>query len=202
MVEGKVIPLKAENIDTDQIIPAQFLRLLSKKGLGRYLFYRLRYDEKGRPKPGFIMDDPKFKDASIIVAGKNFGIGSSRENAVWALTDFGIKAVIAPSFGDIFYGNAVGNGLVCIRLKEEKVEELQERAKEGNLFLKIDLEASTIETPYGKVIRFEMEPYIKKKLMLGLDDIKLALQHVNSIESYENQIPSFLRINPKKAFLE
>jgi 3-isopropylmalate dehydratase small subunit len=202
IVEGKVVPLKAENIDTDQIIPAQFLRLLSKKGLGRYLFYRLRYDEEGRPKPGFIMDDPRFKDATIIVAGKNFGIGSSRENAVWALTDFGIKAVIAPSFGDIFYGNAVGNGLACIKLEEEKVEELQERAKEGNLFLKIDLEASTIETSYGEVIRFEMEPYIKKKLILGLDDIKLALQHAKAIESYEKRLPSFLRINSKRVFLE
>ena len=191
VVEGKAAPLEAENVDTDQIIPAQFLKLISRKGLGRYAFYRWRYDEDGRPKPGSVLDDPRFKDAVILIAGKNFGIGSSRENAVWALKDLGIRCVIAPSFGDIFYGNAAKNMLLCIKLPEETVKRLQEKARGGGLTLRIDLERQRI-TGGGMELFFEIEPHIKEKFLEGLDEIDLTLQYEDLIENYERGMPGFL----------
>ncbi|MCS7129454.1 MAG: 3-isopropylmalate dehydratase small subunit, partial [Candidatus Caldarchaeum sp.] len=130
-VVGKAAPLEADDVDTDQIIPAEFLKVIERKGLGRYLFYRWRYDDRGGLKGDFVLDRPEFRDAKILVAGRNFGIGSSRENAVWALTDFGIRCVIASSFGDIFYVNASKNSLVCVKLPEDKVSQLRNMAKQG-----------------------------------------------------------------------
>lgn len=192
VIEGKAMPLEAENVDTDQIIPAQFLKLISRKGLGRYAFYRWRYDEEGKPRPEFILNNPKFKGASILIAGENFGIGSSRENAVWALKDLGIKCVIAPSFGDIFYNNAAKNMLLCIKLPEPIVKQLQERAKTGNLHLRIDLEEQKIN---GE-IPFEVEPHIRERFLKGLDEISLTLEKSHLIKNYEDKMPSFLKPKP------
>jgi 3-isopropylmalate/(R)-2-methylmalate dehydratase small subunit len=174
-VVGKAAPLEADDVDTDQIIPAEFLKVIERKGLGRYLFYRWRYDERGVLTGDFVLDRPEYRDAKILVAGRNFGIGSSRENAVWALTDFGIRCVIASSFGDIFYNNASKNGLLCVRLPEEKVLELRRKAVGGALTVEIDLPAQTIKAG-NQVIGFEIEPHIKKRLVEGLDDIQITLE--------------------------
>jgi len=194
VVEGKVAPLPVENIDTDQIIPAQFLKISKREGLGRYLFYRWRYDEQGNPKGGFVLDDPRYAGASILVAGKNFGIGSSREHAVWALVDYGIKAVVAPSFGDIFYENAVRNGLVCARVREEDARDMIESAVEGRLYARIDLESKTIT--YGdRSITFEIDETSRKRLMLGLDDIGITLEvYSSAIAQYEQKLNEYIKI--------
>ena len=198
VIEGKAAPLEADDVDTDQIIPAQFLKLLDKKGLGKYLFYRWRYDDRGNLKGDFILDRPEYRDAKILIAGRNFGIGSSRENAVWALTDFGIKCVIASSFGDIFYTNASKNGLACIRLPDEEIRQLREAAKKGNLTLSIDLEKQVVKHPGGE-IKFEIEPHIKERLVKGLDDIAITLsQYEEKIKEYESRMPSYLIPKPRR----
>ena len=197
VIVGKAAPLEAENVDTDQIIPAQFLKLLSKRGLGRYAFYRWRFSEDGKPRPGFILDNPRFRDSKILLAGKNFGIGASRENAVWALLDLGIRCIIAPSFGDIFYANAAKNRLLCIKLPENRVRELQSAAKEGDLVLKISLEKNVIEFPGGE-IKFKIEPHIRERFLSGLDDIDLTLRYEEKIKKYEENVPSFLQPKPRR----
>ncbi len=191
---GKAAPLEMDDVDTDQIIPAQFLKVLSRKGLGRYLFYRWRFDEQGNPRAGFLLDRPEFREAKILVAGRNFGIGSSRENAVWALMDFGIRCVIASSFGDIFYANSVKNGLLCIRLGEEELGSLRTRAASGDLILDIDVERETISLPGGEVIRFSLEPAVKQWLLEGLDEIELTLRsYGDAIRRYEEGVRSYLK---------
>jgi len=203
VIHGKAAPLEADDVDTDQIIPAEFLKIIEKKGLGKYLFYRWRYNEDGSKKPGFILDEPEFRDASILIAGKNFGIGSSRENAVWALMDFGIKSVIASSFGDIFYVNASKNGLLCIRLPQEKVRNLRELARGGRLYLTIDLSEQTITISTGESIRFEIEQHIKERLVKGLDDISITLSlYDDEIKKFEEKMPSFLIPKPKRFIIE
>ncbi|MCS7095066.1 MAG: 3-isopropylmalate dehydratase small subunit [Thaumarchaeota archaeon] len=192
VVVGKAAPLDADDVDTDQIIPAEFLKVLQRKGLGRYLFYRWRY-EGGQLTGRFVLDSPEFRDAKVLIAGRNFGIGSSRENAVWALTDFGIRCVIATSFGDIFYGNASKNGLVCVRLPEKDVLELRERARSGGLMLRVDVEKGLVETPYGATYNFEMEPHVRERLLKGLDDIQLTLERYgDAIRRYEERVPKFV----------
>jgi 3-isopropylmalate dehydratase small subunit len=183
-ISGKAVPLAAEDVDTDQIIPAQFLRLLTKKGVGKYLFYRWRYHEDGRPKPGFVLDDPKFKGAKILIAGKNFGIGSSRENAVWALVDHGIECVIAPSFGDIFYNNASKNYLTCVRLPPEQVATLLSKAESGNLVLTVDLAKREVNGA-GFLSKFEIEPAVLRKLTERKDDIDITGEWEGEISRYE-----------------
>ncbi|MEM4288447.1 MAG: 3-isopropylmalate dehydratase small subunit [Candidatus Caldarchaeum sp.] len=196
-VVGKAAPLEADDVDTDQIIPAEFLKVIERKGLGKYLFYRWRYDEDGKLKGDFILDRPEFRDAKILVAGRNFGIGSSRENAVWALTDFGIKCVIASSFGDIFYTNASKNGLVCVKLSESQTKRLRSLAKDGKLILTVDLEKQTVSLP-GESISFEMEPHIRERLMKGLDDIQITLEKYSGrILEYEERMPEFLKPKPR-----
>ncbi|MEM1922704.1 MAG: 3-isopropylmalate dehydratase small subunit [Nitrososphaerota archaeon] len=191
-IRGKAAPLEIDDVDTDQIIPAQFLKVLTRKGLGAYLFYRWRFDEEGRPKEGFVLDRPEFRDATILVAGRNFGIGSSRENAVWALMDYGIRCVIASSFGDIFYGNSVKNGLLCIRLEDERVKSLRAEAAKGGLFLDIDVEAEKITMPSGEVIKFSLEPAVKKWLLEGLDEIEATIRgYDEKIREYENRMSHF-----------
>jgi len=187
-VEGKAVPLEADDVDTDAIIPAEFLKVIERRGLGKYLFYRWRYDAAGRLTGSFVLDRAEFKDSSIMVAGRNFGIGSSRENAVWALTDFGIRCVIASSFGDIFYNNASKNGLVCIKLPEEDVKMVREQAKSGKLTLTVDLIRQVIIHPGGE-IPFEIEPHIKERLARGLDDIALTLStYEDRIKQYEKEL--------------
>jgi 3-isopropylmalate/(R)-2-methylmalate dehydratase small subunit len=196
-VVGKAAPLEADDVDTDQIIPAEFLKVIERKGLGRYLFYRWRYDERGVLTGDFVLDRPEYRDAKILVAGRNFGIGSSRENAVWALTDFGIRCVIASSFGDIFYNNASKNRLLCVRLPEEKVLELRRKAVGGALTVEIDLPAQTIKAG-NQVIGFEIEPHIKKRLVEGLDDIQITLEkYLEKIRSYEEVMPRYLEPRPR-----
>ncbi len=194
-IEGRAIPLPLDNVDTDQIIPAQFLRLLEKKGLGKYLFYRWRYDERERPKSDFVLNDPRFKDGSVLVAKKNFGIGSSRENAVWALTDYGIRAVIAESFGDIFYGNSIKNGLACIKLDEKTVNEIIEKAKDGNLSVTVDLLNKKVIFD-GKQVSFEIEEYARRRLMSGQSEIDYTLSHyLDKIEEHEKNMKAFMKTN-------
>ncbi|MCS7142295.1 MAG: 3-isopropylmalate dehydratase small subunit [Aigarchaeota archaeon] len=201
-VEGKVAPLDADDVDTDQIIPAQFLKLVERRGLGKYLFYRWRYTDDGRPIPGFVLDSQEFKDASILAAGRNFGIGSSRENAVWALQDFGIKAVLASSFGDIFYVNCSKNGLLCVKLPDEVLKSIRDSAKSGKLTMTIDLEEQTIKYD-DKILRFEIEPNIKERLLKGLDDIGLTLsQYGHLIEEHERRAPKFLYPRPRNLITE
>ena len=204
-IEGKAIPLPLDNVDTDQIIPAQFLRLLNKEGLGRYLFYRWRYDEKERPKGDFVLNDPRFKDGTVLVSKKNFGIGSSRENAVWALTDYGIKAVLAESFGDIFYGNSIKNGLACIKLPESVLNDIIEKAKEGKLTVTVDLLNKKVVYA-GKEVSFEIEEYARRRLISGESEIDYTLSHYSKkIEEYERNMKSFIKTNfnePLKKLIE
>lgn len=198
VIEGKAVPLKIENVDTDQIIPAEFLKILSKKGLGRYCFYRWRYNEDGSLKKDFVLNDPRYSDASILIAGRNFGIGSSRENAVWALQDLGIKCVLAPSFGDIFYVNSMKNMLLCIRLPEEKVKMLQDLAERETLILKIDLEKNTIVFK-DDVIEFEIDRVVKDRFLQGLDEIEITLRHyMDKIKKYEENMPRFIIPKPRR----
>ncbi len=199
-IVGKAAPLEADDVDTDQIIPAEFLKVIERRGLGRFLFYRWRYDDKGDLRSDFILNRQEFSEAKILVAGRNFGIGSSRENAVWALTDFGIRCVIASSFGDIFYNNASKNGLACIKLDSEKVNHLRKLAKNGDLILTVDIEYQTIHSRYGS-IKFEMEPHVKERLVKGLDDIQLTVEkYIGRIVEYEAKMPEYLKPKPR-AFL-
>ena len=184
-LDGRAAPLAVANIDTDQIIPKQFLKTVEREGLAKGLFYDLRFDEQGRPKPDFVLNRPEFKAAAVLIAGDNFGCGSSREHAPWALMDFGIRCVIAPSFADIFYGNCMSNGLLPVVLPPEQVEELMDEAKGGNHVFSVDLETQTVTAPSGKAYRFEIDASRKEKLLRGLDAIGETLQHAPDIDVYE-----------------
>ena len=180
-------PLALANIDTDQIIPKQFLTTIERKGLGNGLFYDFRFDESGNPKPDFVLNQERYKGTKMIVAGDNFGCGSSREHAPWALLDFGIRCVIAPSFADIFYNNCFKNGILPIKLPQEQVEELMQEAKGHNFRFDVDLEAQKVTSPTGKEYSFEIEPSMKRALLLGLDDIADSLTHKSEITSYQEK---------------
>jgi len=194
-VEGLVVPLDRPNVDTDAIIPKQYLKSVKRTGFGPNLFDDWRYLDPGEPgmdhsrrrlNPDFVLNQPRYQGAEILLARENFGCGSSREHAVWALTDYGIRSVIAPSFADIFYNNSFKNGLLPIVLDEEIVERLfrEVEAHEGYR-LTIDLEAQTITTPSGEVIPFEVDEFRRYCLLNGLDDIGLTLQHADEIRAYE-----------------
>ena len=185
---GTAAPLPMMNVDTDQIIPKQFLRTIKRTGLAEGLFYDLRYDEAGQPKPGFVLDQPAYQDTKILVAGENFGCGSSREHAPWALLDFGIRCVIAPSFGDIFYNNCFKNGMLPIQLPKEQVELLMDDASRGaNAVVSIDLEKQEITGPDGGTIHFEIDAFRKHCLLDGLDDIGQTMEKAPRIDDYEAQ---------------
>jgi 3-isopropylmalate/(R)-2-methylmalate dehydratase small subunit len=174
------------NIDTDMIIPKQFLKTIKRTGLGKNLFYEMRYDEKGNLIKDFILNKKPFTNSKILLAGKNFGCGSSREHAPWALTDFGIKCVISPSFADIFYSNCFKNGILPIMLDEKIIQELTEYSKRETF---IEIKIETQEIIYGnKVAKFELDPFKKKCLIEGLDDIDLSLEKISDIQNYENKI--------------
>lgn len=191
---GIVAPLDAANVDTDAIIPKQFLQKVTRTGFGQHLFNDWRFlDDKGQqPNPDFVLNKAVFKGASILLARENFGCGSSREHAPWALTDFGIQVVIAPSFADIFYGNSFNNQLLPIKLSEQQVDEMFNYVKnhEGCQFT-VDLEAQTV-TAGDKVYTFEIDSFRRHCMMNGLDSIGLTLQHVDQIKDYEQKLPAFI----------
>ena len=183
---GVAAPLPMINIDTDMIIPKQFLKTIKRTGLGKHLFDEMRYTGDGQEKPDFVLNKPAYRQAKIIVAGDNFGCGSSREHAPWALLDFGIRCVIAPSFADIFYNNCFKNGILPIALPQEDVDKLMDDAERGaNAVLTVDLEAQEITGPDGGRIAFEVDPFRKHCLLNGLDEIGLTLEKVAAIDAYE-----------------
>jgi 3-isopropylmalate/(R)-2-methylmalate dehydratase small subunit len=184
-LDAKVAPLPVANIDTDQIIPKQFLKTVEREGLAKGLFYDLRFDGEGRPKPDFVLNRPEYKGAGVLVAGDNFGCGSSREHAPWALMDFGIRCVVSTSFADIFYNNCFQNGLLPVVLKEDEVQALMEEAKGGNHLVTVDLEAQTLVSPSGKTFTFDIDPQRKAKMLKGLDAIGETLMSAADIDVYE-----------------
>ncbi len=174
------------NVDTDMIIPKQYLKTIKRTGLGNGLFAELRYDETGAASPEFVLNKKPYTEAKIIITGENFGCGSSREHAPWALLDFGIRCLIAPSFADIFYNNCFKNGILPIALPQTEIDKLIDDAGRGaNATLTIDLPAQEIRGPDGGVIRFEIDPFRKRCLIEGLDDIGLTLEKAGAIESFE-----------------
>ncbi|MFD3191876.1 3-isopropylmalate dehydratase small subunit [Sedimentitalea sp. HM32M-2] len=183
---GVAAPMPLVNIDTDMIIPKQFLKTIKRSGLGVNLFDEMRYDRQGNEIPDFVLNKPQYRNAEILVAGDNFGCGSSREHAPWAIKDFGIRCVIAPSFADIFYNNCFKNGILPIVLPQEDVDKLMDDAERGaNAILTVDLENQTISGPDGGEIKFEVDAFKKHCLLEGLDDIGLTMEKVASIDSYE-----------------
>ncbi|MFY9641600.1 MAG: 3-isopropylmalate dehydratase small subunit, partial [Rhodomicrobium sp.] len=181
-------PLPMINVDTDMIIPKQFLKTILRTGLGKSLFYEMRYNEKGEENPDFVLNKPAYRNAKILVAGENFGCGSSREHAPWALLDFGIRCVISTSFADIFYNNCFKNGILPVIVSPEDLEKLMDDAQRGsNATLTVDLENQEIRGPDGGVVRFDIDPFRKKCLMEGLDDIGLTMQKADKIKGFEEQ---------------
>jgi 3-isopropylmalate/(R)-2-methylmalate dehydratase small subunit len=188
VLTGVAAPLPMTNVDTDMIIPKQFLKTIKRTGLGKNLFDEMRYTPEGKEVPDFVLNKPAYRKAEILVAGDNFGCGSSREHAPWALLDFGIRCVIAPSFADIFYNNCFKNGILPIVLPQEDVDKLMDDAQRGaNAVVTVDLEKQEIRGPDGGVIRFELDAFRKHCLLNGLDDIGLTLQKVAHIDTFENK---------------
>ena len=188
--KGKVAPLHRANVDTDQIIPKQFLKRIEKTGFGEFLFYDWRRRTDGTLDSAFVLNQPQYEGASILVAAKNFGCGSSREHAVWALADFGFRAVIAPSFADIFANNCVQNGVLTVALKEDEVAVLLHRAQHGPGYqLTIDLEKKTVQDDRGFSTSFPMDDSVRHRLLEGLDDIGITLQHEAEIAAFEARHP-------------
>jgi 3-isopropylmalate/(R)-2-methylmalate dehydratase small subunit len=186
-LDGRAAPLAIANLDTDQIIPKQFLKGVDREGLGKGLFYDLRFDEEGHDKPDFVLNQPAYAGASVLIAGANFGCGSSREHAPWALLDFGVRCVIASSFADIFYNNCFSNGLLPLTLPEDQVHALMAEAKGGNHLFSIDLESQTVVSPSGARFTFEIDPGRKEKLLKGLDAVGETLQHAGDIGVFEQK---------------
>ncbi|NAW65487.1 3-isopropylmalate dehydratase small subunit [Photobacterium halotolerans] len=191
---GLVVPLDAANVDTDAIIPKQFLQKVNRTGFGKHLFHDWRFlDDAGeQPNPEFVLNHPRYQGASILLARENFGCGSSREHAPWALADYGIKIIIAPSFADIFYGNAINNQMVPVRLTDAEVDEIFRfvDASQG-AEVTVDLESMTVSAN-GKTYSFEIDEFRRHCLLNGLDNIGLTLQHEDKIAEYESKIPAFL----------
>ncbi len=182
-------PMRVINVDTDMIIPKQYLKTIKRTGLGSALFSEMRYDDKGKENPDFVLNKPAYRKAEILVAGDNFGCGSSREHAPWALLDFGIRCVISTSFADIFYNNSFKNGILPIKVSPEDLDKLFEDADRGaNATLTVDLEAQTIQGPDGGTIRFDIDPFRKHCLLNGLDDIGLTMQKAKKLDSYEKKL--------------
>jgi 3-isopropylmalate dehydratase small subunit len=186
-LDGRAAALPIANIDTDQIIPKQFLKTVEREGLGKGLFYDLRFDEQGVEKPDFVLNQPAFRGVNVLIAGENFGCGSSREHAPWALLDFGVTCVIAPSFADIFYENCFQNGVLPVVLPDADVRRLTAEAKGGNHVFSVDLEAQTVTAPSGEVFRFDIDPGRKEKLLKGLDAVGETLEHAGDISVFEQR---------------
>ena len=191
-LKGVVAPLDRANVDTDQIIPKQFLKRIERTGFGQYLFFDWRYLPDGKPDPEFELNDQAYRGATILAAGKNFGCGSSREHAPWALLDYGFRVIIAPSYADIFYNNCFKNGILPIVAPEETVTAIIRSAQERPGYqLEVSLEDCEIRDDGGKVASFEIEPFRRHCLLNGLDDIELTLQHADAISRYEAQRPAW-----------
>ncbi|MEX0657153.1 MAG: 3-isopropylmalate dehydratase small subunit [Nitrosopumilaceae archaeon] len=188
-IKSIITPFDKVNVDTDQIVPKQFLKLIHKTGFGKFLFYNWRFDSNGNPIPSFILNDPKYKNSKILITRDNFGCGSSREHAVWALKDYGFFVIIAPSFADIFYSNCFKNGFLPIKLDSKTVDSLFQTSTE----IEVDLEAQKIKTP-ATTISFEIDDHRKQILLKGLDDIAMTLEYEDKISDYERRatIPSLL----------
>jgi 3-isopropylmalate/(R)-2-methylmalate dehydratase small subunit len=188
VLEGVAAPLKVVNVDTDMIIPKQYLKTIKRTGLGKGLFSEKRFNDDGSENPDFVLNKPAYRNAKILVAGDNFGCGSSREHAPWALLDFGIRCVISTSFGDIFYNNSFKNGILPIRVTQEQLDMLFEDAERGaNATLTIDLEKQEIRGPDGGTIKFEIDQHRKHCLLNGLDDIGLTMVKKDRIDSFESK---------------
>jgi 3-isopropylmalate/(R)-2-methylmalate dehydratase small subunit len=182
---GLAVPLDRDDVDTDQIIPKQFLKRIERTGYGDFLFYDWRY-QSGQPRADFVLNNPRYKGASILIAGRNFGCGSSREHAAWALADYGIRAVIASTFADIFRNNAGKNGLLAVALKPEEVSEITKRAQTNEAYrLTVSLEDQTVKDNAGFEAKFQIESFTRYCLLEGLDDIGLTLRHQSQIEAFE-----------------
>jgi 3-isopropylmalate/(R)-2-methylmalate dehydratase small subunit len=183
---GVAAPLPMRNVDTDMIIPKQFLKTIKRTGLGKSLFHEMRYDQAGKEVADFVLNKPAYRKAEILITGENFGCGSSREHAPWALLDFGFRCIIAPDFADIFYNNCFQNGILPIKLPQAEIDKLLDDASRGsNATVTIDLEAQEIRGPDGGVIRFEIDPFRKHCLLNGLDNIGLTLEKERSITDFE-----------------
>jgi 3-isopropylmalate/(R)-2-methylmalate dehydratase small subunit len=192
VLNATAAPLNLANVDTDKIIPARFLKTIKRSGLGVHLFAGLRYEDNGAENPEFVLNQQKYRKAEILVAGENFGCGSSREHAPWALLDFGIKCVIAPSFADIFHGNCFKNGILPIVLPAAICEQLMADAAMGtNAKITVDLERQVVVRPDGTEIAFEVDAFRKHCLLNGLDDIGLTLEHAAAIDAYEASQPGW-----------
>jgi 3-isopropylmalate/(R)-2-methylmalate dehydratase small subunit len=188
---GRVAPLDRVNVDTDQIIPKQFLKRIERTGFGQFLFYDWRFSAEGKKNAGFVLNEPRYEGASILIAGKNFGCGSSREHAVWALADFGFRAVISSSFADIFANNSAKNGFLTVRLTEDEVVELMKRAREiPGYELTVDLERCEVRDDQGFGAKFPLDEFVRHCLLNGLDDIGLTLRHEAEIAAYEMRHPA------------
>ncbi|KIL44746.1 3-isopropylmalate dehydratase small subunit [Jeotgalibacillus soli] len=185
IVTSVLSPLDRINVDTDQIIPKQFLKRIERTGFGKYLFYGWRFKEDGTENPSFVLNNPIFKGSTILVANDNFGCGSSREHAPWALMDFGFKVIIAPSFADIFYNNCVKNGVLPVRLSEKAVEQLLNAGKNEAYELTVHLEEQIVKGQKGESYSFDIDPYWKQMLLNGWDEIALTIQYDQYIEAYE-----------------
>jgi 3-isopropylmalate/(R)-2-methylmalate dehydratase small subunit len=188
---GRVAPLDRVNVDTDQIIPKQFLKRVEKTGFGQFLFYDWRFATDGRKNLDFVLHEPRYEGATILVAGKNFGCGSSREHAVWALADFGFRAVISSSFADIFANNSTKNGFLTVQLTDDEVATVMKRAHEIDDYeITVDLEKCEVRDAYGLCAKFPIDEFVRHCLLNGLDDIGLTLQYENDISAYEKQHPA------------
>ena len=185
---GVAAPLPMRNVDTDMIIPKQFLKTIKRTGLGKSLFFELRYDDAGKEISEFVLNQPAYRDATILVTGENFGCGSSREHAPWALLDFGFRCVIAPSFADIFYNNCFQNGILPIMLPQADVDKLMDDARRGaNATITVDLESQEIRGPDGGAIKFDIDPFRKHCLLNGLDNIGLTMEKHEHIQAFEEK---------------
>ncbi|WP_046175424.1 3-isopropylmalate dehydratase small subunit [Domibacillus indicus] len=185
---GTVCPINRANIDTDQIIPKQFLKRIERQGFGQFVFYNWRFDDDGNKREDFILNDTKFADAEILVAGENFGCGSSREHAPWALLDYGFRVIIAPSYADIFYNNSVKNGILAVKLTDEEVETLLGRASVPGFKLHINLEEQSVKDDQGFTAHFDIDQYWKKMLLNGWDEISVTLTEEKKIRQYEEEV--------------
>jgi 3-isopropylmalate/(R)-2-methylmalate dehydratase small subunit len=195
---GLVVPLDRPNIDTDQIIPKQFLKRVERTGFGQFLFYDWRYTPAGEPDSSFVLNDPRYAGASVLVAGRNFGCGSSREHAPWALADYGLRAVIAPSFADIFANNCVKNGIATVELADGQVAELTRRARESEGYsVTVDLELREVRDGRGFSARFEMDAFRRRCLLEGLDEMGLTLLREDDIAAFEARRPRWLEMKAR-----
>jgi 3-isopropylmalate/(R)-2-methylmalate dehydratase small subunit len=189
IIKSKATPLDMANIDTDQIIPKQFLKLVQRTGYGKYLFYNWRFDTNGKLKPNFVLNDSKYEGREILVTRDNFGSGSSREHAAWALLDYGFKAIIAPSFADIFYNNCFKNGILPIKLSDSDVELLFRAADDEEIEINLAVQEVLVA---HKILHFQVDGYRKKKLLEGLDDIGITLKMESQIAEYEKKKSTFM----------